>query len=269
MTTVTLNAPSGVGAILGSDGITYSVVSGKVTVPNSQVSSLLAQGFTYSTGGAASAAFIALSDAPGSYAGAAHKIVEVNAGATGLEFDTSITAFTQLTDAPASYASAGLKYVRVNAGATALEFATFPTLVAAFTGLSDAPANYTSAGLKKVRVNTGATALEFVAVAPSAPAPLTDAATIVVDASLSESFTVTIAGDRTLAKPTSMQAGQSLSFFITQGSGGNHTLAYASGWPASMTSVSLSTTAGQVDSFLVYTPDGSTMYLLSAAQNIT
>lgn len=57
---------------------------------------------------------------------------------------------------------------------------------------------------------------------------LTDAASIATDLALSNNFSVTLAGNRTLANPTNIVAGQSGSLFITQDGTGSRTLAYGS-----------------------------------------
>lgn len=53
---------------------------------------------------------------------------------------------------------------------------------------------------------------------------LTDAATILVDASLGQQFYVEITDDRTLDKPTNAENGQLLLFIIKQDSTGGHVL---------------------------------------------
>lgn len=77
---------------------------------------------------------------------------------------------------------------------------------------------------------------------------LTDAATIAVDASLSNVFTVTLAGNRTLGQPTNPADGQGLTIFITQDGTGSRTLAYHADWlfPGG-TDPTLSTAAASVD----------------------
>lgn len=69
--------------------------------------------------------------------------------------------FLALTDAPDTYAGSGSKYVKVKSDASGVEFGDLPALVATFLDLTDTPANYTGAALKVVRVNSGGTALEF------------------------------------------------------------------------------------------------------------
>lgn len=80
------------------------------------------------------------------------------------------------------------------------------------------------------------------------PVALTDAATVNTDASLSNTFTLTIGGNRTLANPTNLQNGQVLNWLITQDGTGSRTLAYGSlfKWPGGSAPV-LSTTAGARD----------------------
>ena len=77
---------------------------------------------------------------------------------------------------------------------------------------------------------------------------LTDAATIAVDFSDSNNFSVTLGGNRTLGNPTNQVAGQSGSIFVTQDGTGSRTLAYASDWEfAGGTAFTLSTAASSVD----------------------
>lgn len=77
---------------------------------------------------------------------------------------------------------------------------------------------------------------------------LTDAATIAVDASLSNAFTVTLGGNRTLGQPTNPKDGQSITIFITQDGTGSRTLAYHADWlfPGGV-DPTLTTTAAAVD----------------------
>ncbi len=77
---------------------------------------------------------------------------------------------------------------------------------------------------------------------------LTDGATITPDFSASCNFSVTLGGNRTLANPTNMVAGQSGSIFISQDGTGSRTLAYGSYWDfAGGTAPTLTTTASAVD----------------------
>lgn len=77
---------------------------------------------------------------------------------------------------------------------------------------------------------------------------LTDGATITPDLADSNNFSVTLGGNRTLANPSNIVAGQSGSFFITQDGTGSRTLAYGSYYDfAGGTAPTLSTTASAVD----------------------
>lgn len=87
---------------------------------------------------------------------------------------------------------------------------------------------------------------------------LTDGATITPDFSLANNFSVTLGGNRTLANPTNLTAGQSGVIVITQDGTGSRTLAYGSyfKFPGG-TAPTLTTTASAVD-VLVYYVESST-----------
>ena len=77
---------------------------------------------------------------------------------------------------------------------------------------------------------------------------LTDGATITLNMDDSNNFTVTLEGNRTLANPTNLTAGQSGSIFIVQDGTGSRTLAWGSYWDfAGGTAPTLTTTASAVD----------------------
>jgi len=77
---------------------------------------------------------------------------------------------------------------------------------------------------------------------------LTDGATITPDFSAAQNFSVTLAGNRTLANPTNQVAGQTGSIFVTQDGTGSRTLSYGANWdfPAG-TAPTLTTAAAGVD----------------------
>ena len=79
-------------------------------------------------------------------------------------------------------------------------------------------------------------------------ATLTDGATITPDFGANQNFTVTLGGNRTLANPTNIVAGQTGSIFIVQDATGGRTLSYGSyfKFPAA-TAPTLSTGANAVD----------------------
>jgi hypothetical protein len=77
---------------------------------------------------------------------------------------------------------------------------------------------------------------------------LTDASSIATDLALSNNYSVTLAGNRTLANPTNTVAGQSGSIFITQDGTGSRTLAYGTNFKfVAGTAPTLSTAAASVD----------------------
>ena len=77
---------------------------------------------------------------------------------------------------------------------------------------------------------------------------LTDGTTITPDFATANNFTVTLAGNRTLANPTNLTAGQTGSIFIVQDGTGSRTLAYGSYYDfVSGVAPTLTTAAGSVD----------------------
>jgi len=77
---------------------------------------------------------------------------------------------------------------------------------------------------------------------------LVDGATITPDMADSNNFTVTLGGNRTLANPSNLTAGQSGSIFIVQDGTGSRTLAYGSEYDfIGGTAPTLSTAASSVD----------------------
>jgi hypothetical protein len=77
---------------------------------------------------------------------------------------------------------------------------------------------------------------------------LTDGATITPNFAVNNSFTVTLAGNRTLANPTNLVAGQSGVFIINQDATGSRTLAYGSNYDfGGGTAPTLTTTANAQD----------------------
>ena len=85
---------------------------------------------------------------------------------------------------------------------------------------------------------------------------LTDGATITPDFDANQNFSVTLGGNRTLANPTNIDAGQTGSIFVVQDGTGSRTLSFGSYWKfAGGTAPTLSTAAGSVDriDYIVYT----------------
>jgi hypothetical protein len=91
-------------------------------------------------------------------------------------------------------------------------------------------------------------AQSFTAAQRGAISALTDGATITPDFAVANNFSVTLGGNRTLANPSNLTAGQSGSIFISQDGTGSRTLAYGSQYDfAGGTAPTLSTSANSVD----------------------
>lgn len=91
-------------------------------------------------------------------------------------------------------------------------------------------------------------AQSFTAAQRGAISALTDGATITPDFAVANNFSVTLGGNRTLANPSNLTAGQSGSIFISQDATGSRTLAYGSQYDfAGGTAPTLSTAANAVD----------------------
>lgn len=77
---------------------------------------------------------------------------------------------------------------------------------------------------------------------------LTDGATVTPDFAVSNNYVLTLGGNRTLANPTNLTAGQSGSIFLVQDGTGSRTLAFGTYWDfAGATAPTLSTAASAVD----------------------
>lgn len=98
------------------------------------------------------------------------------------------------------------------------------------------------------------------------PVALTDAASIATDASLSNTFTVTLGGNRTLANPTNMTNGAIYTWRVRQDGTGSRTLAYGSKfkWPGGTAPVL--TTTGSATDFISGQYFSDTDTLLCVAQ---
>ena len=102
------------------------------------------------------------------------------------------------------------------------------------------------------------------------PVALTDGATIAVDLSLGNNFSVTLGGARTLGDPTNATAGQSGVIVVTQDGTGSRTLAYAGTKYkfAGGSAPTLTTTAGAVD-VLAYYVESSTRITVTSLLNVS
>ena len=98
---------------------------------------------------------------------------------------------------------------------------------------------------------------------------LSDAATIAVDLALSNNFSLTIGGNRTLGDPSNLVAGQSGVIAVTQDGTGNRTLAYHATYKfAGGSAPVLSTAAGTVD-YLNYYVEATGRVFITALLDIS
>ena len=101
------------------------------------------------------------------------------------------------------------------------------------------------------------------------PVALTDASSVAIDLSLANNFTLTLAGNRTLAAPTNVTAGQSGVIVVSQDGTGSRTLAFNSIFKfAGGTAPTLTTTASAVD-VLAYYVESSTRITVTSLLNVS
>jgi hypothetical protein len=101
-------------------------------------------------------------------------------------------------------------------------------------------------------------AQSFTAAQRGSVSALTDGATITPNFAVANNFSVTLGGNRTLANPTNLVAGQSGVIKLTQDGTGGRTLAFGSYWDfAAGTAPTLTTAANAVD-ILAYYVDSTT-----------
>lgn len=95
-----------------------------------------------------------------------------------------------------------------------------------------------------------------------APVTLTDAATIAVDMDTGRNFKVTLGGNRTMGAPTNITAGRSGVLALTQDGTGSRTVTWNAAYEfIDGTAPTLSTTAGETDTFTYFCPDSSTVQI--------
>ena len=93
---------------------------------------------------------------------------------------------------------------------------------------------------------------------------LSDGATITPDFAAAQNFSVTLAGNRTLANPTNIVAGQCGSVVITQDGTGSRTLAYGGYWDfAGGTAPTLTTSANAIDRIDYYVASGTDIHAVA------
>jgi len=143
------------------------------------------------------------------------------------------------------------------------------TLATALTGVLKGTSGVVSVATAGTDYAGISTAQSFTAGQRGAVSALTDGTTITPNFALANNFSLTLGGNRTLANPTNLVAGQSGVIVITQDATGNRTLAYGSNWDFSGgTAPTLTTTASAVD-VLVYYVNSATSITASLISNIS
>ena len=151
------------------------------------------------------------------------------------------------------------------------------TVVTAGSGISVTGTAVANTGVLSVNGNTGAitnvavtnAAQSFSAAQRGTVSALTDGATITPDFAVANNFSVTLGGNRTLANPTNLTAGQSGAIWVTQDGTGGRTLAYGSYWDfTGGTAPTLTTTAAARDC-LVYAVQSTTQITATLITNLS
>ena len=113
------------------------------------------------------------------------------------------------------------------------------------------------------------TAQTFTAAQRGTITTLTDGATVTPDFAITNNYKLELGGNRTLANPTNLTAGQSGVIVISQDSTGSRTLAFGSYWKfAGGTAPTLTTTASASD-VIVYFVDSSTRITAQVLLNVS
>ena len=166
---------------------------------------------------------------------------------------------------------------RSSAGAGAIEEIVCTAAGRALIDDADAAAQRTTLGVvigtdvQAYDVDTAKTDVtqSFTAAQRGSITALTDGATITPDFAVANNFSVTLGGNRTLANPSNLTAGQSGCIWITQDGTGSRTLAYGSQWDfTGGTAPTLTTTAAAVDC-LVYAVQSSTKITATLVTNLS
>jgi len=98
---------------------------------------------------------------------------------------------------------------------------------------------------------------------------LTDGATITPDFAVANNFSVTLGGNRTLANPSNLTAGQSGAIWITQDGTGGRTLAYGSYWDFTGGTAPTLATAANARDCIVYAVQSSTQITATLITNLS
>jgi len=203
--------------------------------------------------------------------GTARQLLQTDSGGSGVEFTSNV-------DVPGTLDVTGV--ATFDSTSTFAGIATFnANIVMEGTSADDHELTLTCNPTADVTVTLpdATTTVAGLAVAQSftkaqrgAVVALTDGATIAVDLSLGNNFSVTLGGNRTLGDPSNVTAGQSGVIVVTQDGTGSRTLAYGGSKYkfAGGTAPTLTTTAAAVD-VLAYYCESATRITVTSLLNVS
>ena len=136
------------------------------------------------------------------------------------------------TDQDKLYVKEGSSLVSTQADVSAKANIASPTFTGTVTIPSGASIADIGTTIQAFDVDTAKTdvAQTFSAAQRGTITTLTDAATVTPDFAASNNYTLTLGGNRTIANPTNLTAGQSGSIFLLQDGSGSRTVAWGSYW---------------------------------------
>jgi hypothetical protein len=143
------------------------------------------------------------------------------------------------------------------------------TLATALTGVLKGTSGVVSVATAGTDYAGISTAQSFTAGQRGSVSALTDGATITPNFNTANNFSLTLGGNRTLANPTNLTAGQSGVIVITQDATGGRTLAFGSYWDFSGGTAPTLTTAASAVDVLVYYVNSTTSITASLISNIS
>jgi hypothetical protein len=270
--------------LVGSSGnVATSVpVTGDVTISNAGVTAIAA-GVIVNTDINASAAIadtkLATISTAGKVANSATTATNANTASAIVARDASgnFTAGTITAALTGNASTATTLQTARNIQGVSFNGSANITVVTAGTGISVSGTAVANTGVLSVNGSAGAitnvavtnAAQSFSAAQRGTISTLTDGATITPDFAVANNYSVTLGGNRTLANPTNLTAGQSGCIWITQDGTGSRTLAYGSQWDfTGGTAPTLSTAASSVDC-LVYAVQSSTKITATLVTNLS